>query len=280
MTNILKAPLLHFALLGALLFVLYAWLNPNSMERDDQLIISKGEIQHVVNIYENKWKRKPTEKVLKSLLDDYVLTQIYYLEGIKLGFDKNDNQIKRRVRQKMEMVSSNIFSALDVKDEALQTYLDEHPQKYAKDTVYSFRQIYVDKNKHRDDLKTYLEIVRKQLRESDVALSDPIMMQEHYDNVSSFSVNRELGKDFAKQLDGLVVGQWSEVLKSGLGLHFVKLEKKVVSKKPTLDEVRDAVLKDYLHEKRKDMMEKQNQQMLKMYDVVIETNSTTPKADI
>jgi len=280
MTNILKAPLLHFALLGALLFVLYTWLNPNSMERDDQLIISKGEIQHIVNIYENKWKRQPTEKVLKSLLDDYVLTQIYYLEGIKLGFDKNDNQIKRRVRQKMEMISSNIFSALDVKDEALQTYLNDHPQKYVKDTVYSFRQIYVDENKHGSDLKTYLETIIRELRVSDIALSDPVMMQDRYENVSSFSVNREFGKGFAKQLDGLTVGQWSEALKSGLGLHFVKLEKKVVSKKPTLDDVRDAVLKDYLHEKRKEMMEKQRQQMLKMYDVVMETNSTAPKADI
>jgi len=278
-TNIFKAPLLHFALLGALLFVLYAWINPESMERNDRIIISKGKVNHIANRYAKKWKKQPTGEELKALIDDYVLTEIYYLEGVKLGFDKNDVEIKRRVRQKIEMISNDILSALDVKDEELEVYLSDHPEKYTKDAMYSIKQVYINANKH-SDLDAYLLSVKELLTNTDTATSDSTMMQDRYDNASSYSIDREFGKDFSKKLDRLTVGQWSDVLKSGLGLHFVKLEAHNPSKLATLDEVRDIVLRDYLYEKRKEMMENQRQQMLKKYEVDIYTDTTTPKADV
>ena len=277
-TNIFKAPLLHFTLLGALLFVLYAWLNPESMERNDRIVISEGKVKHIANRYAKKWKKEPTPEELKSLIDDYVLTEIYYLEGVKLGFDKNDVEIKRRVRQKIEMISNEILSALDVKDEELQGYLNDHPEKYTKDATYTLKQIYINANKHSDTLDAYLLTIKEQLINVDTATSDSTMMQARYENASSFSINREFGKDFSKKLDTLKVGKWSDVLKSGLGLHFVKLEAYTPSKLATLEEVRDMVLRDYLYEKRKEMMENQRQQMLEKYEVTIDT--TAPKAEV
>ena len=278
-TNIFKAPLLHFTLLGALLFVLYAWLNPESMERSDRIVISKGQVNHMANRYAKKWKKQPTEEELKVLIDDYVLTEIYYLEGVKLGFDKNDVEIKRRVRQKIEMISSEILSALDVKDEELQGYLNNHSEKYTKDAIYSIKQVYINANKH-SDLDEYLLSVKEELSSTDTATSDSTMMQDRYENVSSYSIDREFGRDFSKKLDTLTVGHWSDILSSGLGLHFVKLEAYKPSKLETLEDVRDIVLRDYLYEKRKEMMENQRQQMLKKYEVTIDTNTTTPKADV
>ena len=128
-TTILKAPLFHFFILGALLFVAYAWINPESAERDDQISISKGQVKHISESFAKQWNRAPSELEIKGLIDDQVMTEIYYREGIKLGLDQNDPIIKKRIRKKTEMISQDLISVLDVNDETLQKYRFYHASK-------------------------------------------------------------------------------------------------------------------------------------------------------
>jgi hypothetical protein len=107
MNNVLKSPLFHFLVLGAMLFVVFAVLNPDSMEDDNKIVITKGDIKHIKDMFEDKWGRAPKEDELKILIHGAVLTEAYYKEGIKLGLDKNDAVIKKRIRQKMELATPN-----------------------------------------------------------------------------------------------------------------------------------------------------------------------------
>ncbi len=105
MDKIIKAPLFHFLVLGSLLFISYSYLNPESSQRDDVVIIDKGQIQHIKDKFLADWGRKPTEDELKILIHSAVLTEVYYREGLKLGLDKNDMVIKKRIRKKMEIAT-------------------------------------------------------------------------------------------------------------------------------------------------------------------------------
>jgi hypothetical protein len=58
MSRWLKEPLLHFLILGALIFGVYGWL---SDERSaDEVFISTGQQDNLINTFERTWQRPPT----------------------------------------------------------------------------------------------------------------------------------------------------------------------------------------------------------------------------
>ena len=278
--QIFKEPLLHFIILGGLLFSIYIWLNPNSIENSEEIIVTEGKIMSISRQFSKKWNRAATESELKALIDQYVLTEAYYKEAVKLGLDKNDPAVKRRMRQKMEFFTSDALSLIDVNDVMLQTYMDEHPDKFIKDAIYSFDQIYINPNKHFSELKPYILKIKTQLKEHGTATTDSSMLQEHYEEISASRLNNEFGKNFAKTLVTLKKGEWSEPIQSGLGVHFVKLTHIEPSKTYQLSEVRSAVLRDFMYEKRKELLEIEQKNIVGKYKVKIDLpNIQTSKSE-
>ena len=130
MYTIIKAPFFHFLVLGALLFLVFDVLNPESSQEDNVIKLDKEQIKDISSNFADKWGSKPKRDELKIWIDGAVLTACYYREGIKLGLDKNDATIKKIVRKKVERINKDIISVLDVKDIQLQTYLDEHKNEF------------------------------------------------------------------------------------------------------------------------------------------------------
>src|SRR4026208_1628239 len=49
--------------------------------------------------------REPSPTELNNLIESYVRDEILYREGVKLGLERDDIVVKRRVRQKIEMIA-------------------------------------------------------------------------------------------------------------------------------------------------------------------------------
>jgi len=122
MNKIIKAPFFHFLLLGILLFVSYSFLNPDTSVRNDRIVISKGQIQHIKDKFLNDWGREPKSNEVKILIHGAVLTEAYYREGLKLGLDKNDMVIKKRIRKKIELSALNKASLKKQQEQILKNY--------------------------------------------------------------------------------------------------------------------------------------------------------------
>lgn len=279
--KILKEPLVHFLLLGVLLFALYIWINPESTGHDERIVVDTGQIKHISERFAKRWNRAPTQNELKTLIDDYVMTEIYYREAVSLGLDQNDPVIKRRMRQKVEFMTKDTLSILEVDDKNLQAYLDAYPDRFSRDAFYTFDQIYIDPNKHYDNLQNYIDSVKEQLSRSGTAQTGSSLIPQHYDHISRSRINGELGRDFAKQLDSVTIAEWSGPVQSGLGVHFVKVSERKPSEVVKLEEVREIVLGEYMREKRRETLARQRKRMLEKYQVIIDLNSTMPvEADV
>ena len=63
-------------------------------------------------------------------------------------------------------------------------------------------------------------------------------------------VARYFGDEFAKSLAGIRAGGWEGPVRSGFGLHLVRLEKRVPGRLPALGEVRMAVSRDWEADRR------------------------------
>jgi len=98
MRTFIKEPLLHFAIIGTLLFGLYALVNP-SQSNEDSILVDSGVIGSLQARFARTWSRPPSSHELQGLVDDYVVEEILYRQALAMGMDKNDEMIRLRLRQ-------------------------------------------------------------------------------------------------------------------------------------------------------------------------------------
>lgn len=270
MKQLLKEPLLHFMLIGAGLFGIYAWVNPSEEASPDQIVVSQGRIEQMISIYEKTWQRLPSEEELKALVDDYVLEEIYYRQAQEMGMDQDDTIIRRRMRQKLEFLTDEVLLAEDVDEQVLEQYLADNADAFREDARYSFEQVYINPQKHGDGLDAYLEEVGSGLRVGSEVQSDSYFVAREHSDLPAWKVDREFGQDFADQLNGLNMGEWSEPISSGLGIHFVRLSKRDAGRLPDLADVHDKVKREWIHHQKLEKRRALNEKFLERYEVVIE----------
>ncbi len=109
MRKILKEPLFHFLLLGALIFALYGIVNRKT-DDEGTIIIDDFDINNIIASWEMQWKRLPTDEELKNLIQQNIKQEIFYQEALKMNLDHNDEIIKRRLSQKMQFLSNDLAS--------------------------------------------------------------------------------------------------------------------------------------------------------------------------
>ena len=129
MRRLLAEPLLHFLFLGALLFVLYGWLNRDGLRPNDEVVVDQARVEALAARFERAWQRPPSRNELQGLVDNWIREEIIYREGLSEGMDRDDEVVRRRVVQKMSSLAEGM--AADVPSEAdLQRWLREHPDDY------------------------------------------------------------------------------------------------------------------------------------------------------
>ena len=171
MFNWLKEPLLHFIVLGALVFAWYSFVGPDN-PADDEIIVTRGQQEHLVTGFTRTWQRPPTQAEFTGIVDDWIREEIAYREGLGMGLDVNDTIIRRRLRQKLEVLAEDIVSMAEPTEEILQQYLEENRSAYTLEPTYTLRQIYFSV----DDRGATAEQDAEQallLLETDSALTNP-----------------------------------------------------------------------------------------------------------
>ena len=96
--------MLHFLLIGIALFAAYQWRAPvDSAGR--AIVITQGVVDDLVTQHVAARGREPSAAELTHLIEAYVHDEILYREGVRLGLDRDDLVVKRRVRQKIELIA-------------------------------------------------------------------------------------------------------------------------------------------------------------------------------
>lgn len=151
--SLLREPLLHFLLLGALLFAVDAWLRPAPVaDAGGEIVVSEGRIRNLAQGFQRTWQRPPTRTELEGVIQDFIRGEVLYREAIALGLDQDDTIIRRRLRQKMEFVSDNAAALTTPSDQDLADWLAAHPDTFRTELRATFSQIYLDPQQHGDRL--------------------------------------------------------------------------------------------------------------------------------
>ncbi len=264
--KILQEPLLHFLIVGGLLFF---YLSTNDDLTKPEIIISEGKIKQLTAQFTKTRQRSPTEDEIKALIDNQVREDLAFNHGTQMGLVENDTIIKRRVQQKIEFMLNDSIAGIEPSNEELQTYLDAHKEKYTISPVYSFKHVYINPEKHKDINGFITSLKAQELDVGYVNLGDSIMLDNVYENISTAQIARLYGLKFAKSLDDIDVGTWQGPVKSGYGLHLVKIDKKSPGRIGTLAELSSEIKRDFRIDTQKKAINNFYETLESQYTVII-----------
>ena len=114
--KLLRDPLLHFVILGAALFGVYAQVTGLVSSGDVRRIeIDPPQIEFLAGAFERQWGRPPTPQELRGLIDSRVREEVLYREALAVGLDRDDVVVRRRMVQKMEFLTQDLALLADPK---------------------------------------------------------------------------------------------------------------------------------------------------------------------
>jgi len=276
MKKIINEPLIHFFVLGALLFGLYSLVNKNNTDAED-IIVDNADVEHMVELWRLQWQRPPSAEELQGLITKYIDQEVMYREALRLNLDHNDEIVKRRLAQKMEFLGNDLSSLVaPANDENLKSYFEKHKEDYATDYNYTFHQIVFTTDNHKDPLtkaKSVLETSDLKNPESLKTKGDNFPLPYTFTDADEFQLNREIGGDFTKQLPNLETEIWTGPVMSGFGVHLIYIELKTDPKIPEFETVKQEVLTNYEYQRILDSKEAILTELKKNYNINIQADN-------
>ena len=271
-SRLFREPLVHFLVIGAVVFALYALVGDDKEETArDRIVVTEGRVAQLSQVFAKTWQRPPSQQELRGLVDAFIKEEVYYREAVKLGLDRDDTLIRRRMQQKMEFLSEPGEDQLAGDDAALQAYLDERKESYRVAPKLAFEQVFINPKTGEEDAKLRAAKTLKGLKagEDPASAGDPTLLPPEKLLSPQASIVRDFGDAFAKELLTLPLGEWAGPITSPFGLHLVRVSKRVDGYDPPLEEVRAAVLRDWRALKREDYRKEAYDKLLAQYEVAL-----------
>jgi hypothetical protein len=275
MKKLLHEPLAHFLGLGLLLFAVWGVAGGSADAGSNRIVVTPGHIERFVAAFRMTWQRPPTREEMAGLIEDFLKEEIYYREALILGFDRDDQIIRRRLRQKMEFLSEDVAEAVKPTRSELQAFLDENPDLFREEPRVSFSHAYFSLDRRgvaaEADAGAVLERIASSGGEADpMTLGDPFVLPHRFDDLTITEVLGYFGTDFAAALDQLEVGTWQGPISSGYGLHLVILHDRTPRRLPTLEEVEPIVERELLSRRRQETNDAVFRALRERYTVTVE----------
>jgi peptidyl-prolyl cis-trans isomerase C len=277
MKRLLREPLIHFLLIGALVFGFYS-LMPSGRPAtapSKEIRLSLDEIAQMTLLHQSQWRRPPTPQELQRLVENKVQQEVLYREALAMSLDKDDEIVKRRMAQKMQFLAEDMAAAREPSTAELMSWFEQNHAKFAQPPRLSFRHLYFSPDRRgaraRDDAQQALAKLAGQPVDAKIAssLADPFMFQEYYRDRAPDYLAKEFGPPFALAVARLAPGLWQGPIESGFGWHLVFVDSVVPGRVPAFEEVEADVRSAWLGEQKALAWDKAYKAMRAKYMVLL-----------
>ncbi len=277
MRKILKEPLLHFVLLGFIIFFVNDRVNDDADNEGKKIVVTSSQQENLENTFARTWQRPPTETELNSLIVDFIRQEIAYREGQAMQLDRDDIVIRRRMRQKLEMLAEDVASLVPPTEEEARAYFAKNAEDFRQAARLSVRQIYFQNDENADAAKQDALHVLDRLRYDEdsvdvIGAGDPSLLPRELENVSETELDSLFGTGFAEALRDVAEGTWSAPITSGFGIHLVKVDERIESRLPEFEEVSDYITRELLVMRRSQAIEALYAKLAENYAISIEAS--------
>jgi hypothetical protein len=278
---LLREPLFQFTVLGGALFLTWPLVEDRVAPPQNRIVITAQQMQRAMDYFYQTHLRLPDPDELQPLIEDEIQTEVEFREGVALGLDRDDEIIRRRIKQKLDFMTEDVIDQAKPSDAVLQAYLDSHRDQFGAGPQIVFSQIYLDPNRHGDHLATDAGKLLARLNSGDGRLdygvdSDTLPVPNDFEATALPDVTAMFGTEFADALPKQPVGHWVGPVRSGYGLHLVLVREVKPGKSPELAQVRDQVVREYQADHRAEANIEAYRKMRAKYVITVQVPPPSP----
>ncbi len=279
--RILRPPILHFVLAGALLFgiaVRFDRGRPGGpggagvgargaadaatirVERDELIAYIQSRTRMAEAEEAKAAFDSATPAVRQDWIDRYVREEALVREARSLGLDRDDELVRRRLVQQMEFLVEGVGAdEIRVSEEELAAAYRERAEEFREPMTVRFAHVFVREEKGREaEADTRARALRERLNRDQVgfdqalAEGDRFLYDRIYVDRTLDEVRSHFGDAMATVISALPVSAatWTGPYRSEHGLHLVLLTARTEARLPTSAEIADALREALLREKR------------------------------
>lgn len=241
MTKLSREPLVHFIVLGALLFVGHILWQRHIDKADYTITVTAEEMERQALIFAGENRRQPTDEDLQALLFSHVEEQALMREAERLGLGEDDTIIRRRLAQKMRFIIEDVDPPSLPAESELKDWFDANIDKFISAETRSFSHIYLSPEEHGNNLESAAQDILSGLKNGSkdwVSQGDPFMLKRNFKTLSAIEVTRLFGPTFSKGLFELNEDSWQGPVESAFGLHLIRIDEVTPRLTPRFEEVR------------------------------------------
>lgn len=266
--RLIRQPLFHFFLLGSLLFAAQDHLPRPA----DTIRVTTADIQRLREDWQRDTGRAPTPAQLQASLQHWLDDEALLREALRLGLDRRDAVAQRRLlmnlrfafpesglddaallreaealemqqsdlvarRRLIEAMEQRLLSELALSERELRDYVAAHPQRYAPERRYSFRQVFLGAGRNPQEATQLLATLGAQPQPA-VLPGDAFLLGERFAALTLVEIARQLGQPLAQAVAAAAPGVWTGPVASPYGLHLLQVERRAAPPPPDFTTVR------------------------------------------
>jgi hypothetical protein len=212
----LREPLLHFVLLGAVLFGVDYWLAAD--EEDPRVIVVSAEVEEEARqLFKASRGRDPNPDELRALRQLWLDNEVLYREGLALQVDRGDRAIRERVIFKALSVVDANLERPPVDEKVLRDWFEKNRTKYDQPARYDFEEAVLSG----DTTESAVRSLVSRLNDGapgDIEAGLRVFRDRPHENIV-----QSYGEEFASQLEASPPGVWL-ALPAGKSWRAMRLE--------------------------------------------------------
>lgn len=235
--SILKEPLLHFALVAAVLFGISSLLQPNQQKT---LEINQREIDARLALTEISSGRELTPQEQLDVEKLHIEELILVNEAKARGLD-NDSRIHTILSQKLRHVLSG--DVIQPSSAELATFYSENSARYRSPATVSVDELVLDT---REELRTEVTDALSRGQPSGEILTLELGSAAPLPRVSLTDLGNIFDENYASSVFSAAIGEWVGPYRSNRGQHWLQILEHSPERIPEFDEVVDLVRLDWV----------------------------------
>jgi parvulin-like peptidyl-prolyl isomerase len=266
--RIAREPLAHFLLIGALMF---GGLTVVKSLRRPVVRLEAQDLNQLATYWEVQMQRPPTKVELAGIIRDRIDEELLAREALRLGLDKDDMIIRRRLAQKMSFATDDVAQTQEPTEAELRAYYAKTADRYAAPSRVAFQQVFFSGDRPHGGAEKAAGQALERAEEGGRAdpTGDPFLFPLAYDDVGLQDLLRDYGTGFVKALETAPLGTWTGPVLSPYGWHIVKVTARHAAPSTAFEAVRSQVHDAWLADRRAEANAAFLRDLRKRYRVVV-----------
>ncbi len=233
----LREPLLHFAVLGALLFVVDHFLVARA-DDPNAIVVSTAVSDEAKQVFQAARGREPDAGELAALQRVWLDNEVLYREGLALQVDRGDTAIRERVIFKALSIVDQNIKLPPFDDKLLRDWFEGRRAKYDEPVRYDFQEAVLVGDASEQATRAFAAALNAGTPGDAEAGLRVFKGRPHANLVQSY------GEAFAKLLETAPVGEW-RAQQTKDGWRVIQLNAVAVARPADFEALRGVVLQDW-----------------------------------